>query len=154
MSTKYRQYFGEFDREARRARLPYHPAARGLGALLSIAISVIHVIDQGGLPGSREPAYVGILYYLLEVAGVVTALLLVVGVVRIGWLLSLGVSAGPLVCYLLSRGPGLPGYHDDIGNWAEPLGVISLVVEAALLALAIAVVTSVVRTGRIRTPAG
>jgi hypothetical protein len=49
------------------------------------------------------------------------------------------VSAGPLLGYALSRGPGLPDYDDDIGNWAEPLGVLSLVVESALLVLALTV---------------
>ncbi|MBV9058242.1 MAG: hypothetical protein JO296_14600 [Pseudonocardiales bacterium] len=44
-------------------------------------------------------------------------------------MLSLGVAAGPILGYVLSRGPGAPGYTDDIGNWAEPLGVLSLIVE-------------------------
>jgi hypothetical protein len=56
---------------------------------------------------------------------------------RVGWLLSLGVAAGPIVGYVLSRGPGLPNYTDDIGNWGEPLGVVSLVVEGILLILAL-----------------
>jgi hypothetical protein len=32
----------------------------------------------------------------------------------------------------------LPDYTDDIGNWGEPLGVISVVVEGVLLILAAA----------------
>ncbi len=55
---------------------------------------------------------------------------------RLGWFLSLGVAAGPILGYVLSRGPGLPDYTDGIGNWAEPLGVISLVVEGIVLILA------------------
>jgi hypothetical protein len=46
------------------------------------------------------------------------------------------------VGYVLSRGPGLPGYTDDIGNWAEPLGVLSLVVEGVLLLLALAMLAT------------
>ena len=49
------------------------------------------------------------------------------------------VSAGPLLGYVLSRGPGLPDYDDDLGNWTEPLGVVSLLVESALLALSVTV---------------
>jgi hypothetical protein len=45
------------------------------------------------------------------------------------------VAAGPILGYVLSRGPGLPNYGDDIGNWTEPLGVLSLVVEGVLLIL-------------------
>lgn len=108
---------------------------RVVGLLGCLAVAAIHLIDQDGLPGSKDPAYVQTLYYVLEVAGVVAAMLLLTHYRRWGWLLSLGVAAGPILGYVLSRGPGLPDYTDDIGNWAEPLGIISLVVEAILLIL-------------------
>ncbi len=65
------------------------------------------------------------------------AALLLTRYVTWGWFLSLGVAAGPVLGYVLSRGPGLPDYNDDIGNWAEPLGVISLAVEGVLLIVAV-----------------
>ena len=102
-----------------------------------LAVAAIHVLDQGGVPGTKGPEYVQIMYYALEVAGVVAAVLLLTNRARVGWLLSLGVAAGPIVGYVLSRGPGMPDYTDDIGNWAEPLGVVSLVVEGVLLILAV-----------------
>jgi hypothetical protein len=110
--------------------------ARMVGVLGCLAVAAIHVIDQGGLPGTKGPDYVQILYYALEVAGVVVAALLLVNQARVGWFLALGIAAGPIAGYVLSRGPGLPDYTDDIGNWTEPLGVISLVVETLLLILA------------------
>ncbi|WP_211246337.1 hypothetical protein [Amycolatopsis taiwanensis] len=100
------------------------------------------------------PPYVGILFYVLEAAGIVTAILLLAGFVGLGWFLALGISAGPLVCYLFSRGTGLPGYGDDIGNWLEPLGILSLVVEAGLFVLAAAMLKSLVRPGKVRTAGG
>jgi hypothetical protein len=114
--------------------------ARLAGAALALGVAAIHVDDQGGLPGSKTPTYVGVGYYLLEVVGVLVALALVVAPVRqrlAAWVGAGGVAAGPLVGYVLSRGPGLPGYGDDRGNWTEPLGVLSLVVEAALLFLSL-----------------
>ena len=102
-----------------------------------LAVVAIHVLDQGGVPGTKGPEYVQIMYYALEVAGVVAAVLLLTNRARVGWLLSLGVAAGPIVGYVLSRGPGMPDYTDDIGNWAEPLGVVSLLVEGILLILAV-----------------
>ncbi|MGH3833159.1 MAG: hypothetical protein ACRDRS_22455 [Pseudonocardiaceae bacterium] len=99
-------------------------------------MAAIHVIDQGGVPGSKGPEYIQISYYVLEVVGVVAAASLLAKQPRLGWFLALGVAAGPILGYVLSRGPGLPDYSDDIGNWAEPLGVISLVVEGILLILA------------------
>jgi len=106
------------------------------GILGCLGVTAIHVIDQDGLPGSESPGYVQILYYILEVAGIVAALLLVASRTKLGWFLALGVAAGPILGYVLSRGSGLPDYTSDIGNWAQPLGVISLVVEGILLILA------------------
>lgn len=117
----------------------YQP--RVAAALLCLAVTYIHVKDQGGFPGSKEPTYVGIGYYLLEAAGVLCAVLLLAArkgaTGRAGWLLSAGVALGPIVGFVLSRGPGLPGYTDDKGNWTETLGVVSLVVEGLLLVLAL-----------------
>ncbi|MGW1682336.1 hypothetical protein [Saccharopolyspora sp. NPDC002376] len=90
----------------------------------------------------------GILYYVLEAAGVLTALLLIAGWEQVGWILALGVAAGPFTGYMLSRGTGLPDYSDDMGNWAEPLGVLSLVVEAGLFVLAIVMVRRGLPSGR------
>ena len=45
-------------------------ARRATAALLCLGVSVVHVIDQGGVPGSKDPAYVGAGYYVLEIAGV------------------------------------------------------------------------------------
>ncbi|HEU5426607.1 MAG TPA: hypothetical protein VFU74_07035 [Actinocrinis sp.] len=124
-------------------------ARRATAALLCLGVSVVHVIDQGGVPGSKDPAYVGAGYYVLEIAGVIAALLLIQSGSVLGWLLSLGVAAGPIAGYILSRGPGLPDYHDDRGNWNEPLGVVSLIVEGFLLLLAVIPI----RTARKRSQA-
>jgi hypothetical protein len=107
------------------------------GAALCLAVAAIHVIDQGGFPGSKTPGYVAGGYYAVEIAGAVAAAL-IAGAVRAGWFLSAGVAAGPFIGYILSRGPGLPGYTSDVGNWTEPLGLTSLFVEAALFVLAAA----------------
>ncbi len=111
--------------------------ARWAGALLCLVVAGIHVVDQGGITTTRDPYYLGIAYHVLEVAAVVAAVLLLATRVRAGWLLAAGVAVGPLLGYTLSRGPGLPDYRDDIGNWTEPLGLVSLAVEGALLLLAV-----------------
>ena len=111
---------------------------RVLSAIGCLAVAAIHVIDQGGLVGTKDPQYVQILYYALEAAGVAAAALILIRPARVGWFFTLGVAAGPILGYVLSRGPGLPNYTDDVGNWTEPLGIISLVVEGVLLILATA----------------
>lgn len=114
----------------------FHRLAALPAAVLCMAVMFIHIKDQGGLPGSKSPGYVGVGYYLLEVAAFLTAIVLATSKSVKGWLLAAAVAAGPIVGYALSRGPGLPSYTDDRGNWTETLGVISLVVEGALLVIA------------------
>ncbi|MFJ3338180.1 hypothetical protein [Streptomyces sp. NPDC086766] len=121
--------------------------ARGAGALLCLAVATVHVVDQGGLTATRDPYYIGVAYHVLEVAAVVAAVLLLIGLVRLGWLLAAGVAAGPLLGYVLSRGPGLPGYTDDIGNWTEPIGLVSLALEGSLLLLSVPLVVRSLRRG-------
>jgi hypothetical protein len=108
--------------------------------VLCLAVAWIHVQDQGGFPGSKTPDYVGVGYYLLEAAGILSAVVLASGSElaerAFVWVTAAGVALGPLLGYVLSRGPGLPGYDDDRGNWTEPLGLASLGVEVLLLALA------------------
>lgn len=112
-------------------------ALRWAGALLCLAVAAIHVVDQGGLTATKDPSYIGVAYHVLEIAAVIAAVMLLLGLVRLGWLLAAGVALGPLVGYVLSRGPGLPHFSDDIGNWTEPLGLVSLAVEGALLLLSV-----------------
>jgi hypothetical protein len=109
------------------------PTLRLLGAALCLGVTAVHIVDQGGLPGTKTPDYVQGLYYTLELGGVLTAAALLASRVPSRWLLAVAMAGGPIVGYVLSRGPGLPNYSDEIGNWGEPLGVVSLVVESALL---------------------
>ena len=52
------------------------------------------------------------------------------------WLLAAaGLAASVFAGYVLSRTTGLPSATDDIGNWTEPLGLASLVVEGFVIAL-------------------
>lgn len=124
-------------------------AVRSAGALLCLAVAVIHLIDQGGVPGSKTPTYVGIGYWVLEIVAVIGAIaLLARPASRPTWATAVAVGAGPFLGYLLSRGPGLPDYSDDIGNWAEPLGVLSLAVELLLIALSVAALLRISETQR------
>ena len=116
-----------------------HLAARLTGAALALGVAYIHVKDQGGFPGDKAPRYVGIGYYLLEAAALVVALGLIAGMGRHtvkAWALTVGVALGPLIGFVWSRSIGMPDYTDDKGNWTEPIGVASLIVEGLLLLLA------------------
>ncbi len=65
------------------------------------------------------------------------AALLLARAPRLGWLIG-GVSALlTFVAYAYSRGIGLPGDAWDVGNWLQPDGVASLVVELLVVVGAI-----------------
>lgn len=127
----------------------HHVISRIVGATLALGVAYIHIKDQGGFPGDKAPRYVGIGYYILEAVALIAAVLLLAGpgkhTVK-AWLLAVGVATAPLVGFVLSRGPGLPNYTDDKGNWTEPIGVASLIVEGLLLLLAAGLVVRATRS--------
>jgi LytS/YehU family sensor histidine kinase len=112
-------------------------AARLVGSLLCAAVAYIHIKDQGGIIGAKDPAYMQVGYYAIEVTGLVAGVMLLTSRRALtAWFLAIGVAAGPFIGLVLTRTTGLPGAMDDIGNWTETLGLVSLVVEGALIALA------------------
>jgi hypothetical protein len=105
-----------------------------LASVLSLAIAVIHVQDQGGFLGNVSPEWIAVGYYVVEAVATVTALLFARQHI-VAWFLGLAVSAGPGIAYIVSRTVGLPGDTADIGNWSYLLGTVSLIVEGTLFAL-------------------
>jgi hypothetical protein len=125
--------------------------ARVVGALLCAAVAYIHIKDQGGIIGAKDPAYMQLGYYMIEVTAVVAGVLLLTRRRSLtAWFLAIGVAAGPFIGLVLTRTTGLPGAMDDIGNWSETLGLVSLFVEGVLFALAASLFLQAVR----RQPAG
>ncbi len=110
-----------------------------LAAVLCVGVALIHIDDQGGLTAFDDPDWMGWGYRLLEVSSVVVALALLALPKRLPvpcWLAAFLIGIGPLSGFLLTRTVGLPGDHDDIGNWG-PLGVSSLFVEGTLILVAL-----------------
>jgi hypothetical protein len=46
---------------------------------------------------------------------------------------SAGLAAAVIVGFVINRTVGLPNAMDDVGNWSEPLGMISLLIEGVVL---------------------
>lgn len=115
-----------------------------IGAALCTGVALVHVGDQGGLTAFAEPDWIGWGYRLVELGGVALAVLLVSQRATVlTWFGALLIGLGPGIGYLLSRTSGLPGDDDDIGNWSETLGAVSLVIEGALVVLALVVLLHV-----------
>ena len=116
-------------------------AVRLVGALLALAVAAVHVTDQGSLTALNSPHWIGWSYRLVEVGGVLTALVLLLpdparlGRPWLGWAAGVLLGAGPFLAYVASRTVGLPGDPGDVGNWGYWVGTVSLFVEAALVVL-------------------
>jgi hypothetical protein len=107
-------------------------------AVVLAGVCLIHLLDG---PGSlTDVFYVGALELALAAACVPLAVLLVIRPTRPIWTAALALNVAAMAAFLLSRTTGLPSSTDDIGNWAQTLGVINLVVEAALIGFAATVI--------------
>jgi hypothetical protein len=103
----------------------------GAGISLIVVVGLIHLINSPG--DLEEGSYTGLLY----LANFVGALAAAVGIYRgerWGWALGLLVAAGAFAGYVVSRTVGLPGLPVE-EEWLEPLGVLSLLVEALFVGL-------------------
>lgn len=110
--------------------------AAGLTSGLLLQVVLIHLIDQEWFAFAKGPSYVQTGYTITELLGSVIAVALLLRRDWWLWLAAFATAAGPFMGFLLSRSVGMPNYTDDIGNWTEPLGVASLLVEGAVMFIA------------------
>mgnify|MGYP003337365130 FL=1 len=115
----------------RRAGSNVHPIeAGGFGATILVSLGLlvtaaVHIID---LPG-KEPRYAAYLYMGLIITAVGLAIINAIRPSVLSLVLSGALCLAVLVGFVLTRTVGLPNWTDDIGNWGEPLGVVSLITE-------------------------
>jgi NADH:ubiquinone oxidoreductase subunit 4 (subunit M) len=69
--------------------------------------------------------------------------MLIIRPVRGLWAIVGGVTLLALVVYIASRTVGLPGSTDDIGNWTQTLGILTVATELFVLAVVAAVAVGV-----------
>jgi hypothetical protein len=103
----------------------------GAGISLIVIVGLIHLINSPG--DLEEGSYTGLLY----LANFVGAILAAIGIYRgrsWGWGLGALVSVGAFAGYVISRTIGLPGLGVE-EEWLEPLGLLSLLVEALFVGL-------------------
>jgi hypothetical protein len=106
-------------------------AVQGAGIALILVTGAIHFLDAPSSFG--DATYKGLLFLANGIAAIVAAFGIYRGERIWGWGLGVLVAGGALVSYVISRTLGLPGLAPDI--WLEPLGILSLMVEAAFIVL-------------------
>ena len=108
-------------------------ATRAIAVVGLAGIALIHLLDSIGKYG--ETRYLFWMYVALMAGSLAVAGALLHVRDRRVWLAAGGLAASAIAGYVLSRTTGLPGAHDDVGNWTEPLGLASLFVEGAVVAV-------------------
>jgi hypothetical protein len=101
---------------------------RSTAVLVGLAgIIAVHAMD---LPGKMaEVPYMGLMYIgVIVAAGFLMERIITRGY-RVDLLAAAGLAAAVILGYVVNRTVGMPGAMDDIGNWWEPLGLLSLMVE-------------------------
>ena len=112
--------------------MPTKPtASQAAGIALILVTGAIHFIDAPGSFG--DATYKGLLFVANGIAAIIAAVGIYRGERLWGWGLGLLVAGGALIGYVISRTVGLPGLAPDV--WLEPLGILSLLVEAAYVVL-------------------
>jgi hypothetical protein len=126
VETAPRQAITEAVREA---------AVRGTIVVGLAGIAVIHAVDSVGK--WSEVRYMFWMYMALIVGSLATAGAVLFTRSRAAVPAAAALAASAFVGYVLSRTTGLPNATDDIGNWTEPLGLASLIVEGSVVAVAL-----------------
>lgn len=94
-------------------------------------IALIHILQ---LPDAfSETFYLGLLFVGAVVASVALSAALTRTSDRRAWMAAAVLPAVILLGYLLSRTTGLPDATNDVGEWDEPLGLASMVVEGLVV---------------------
>jgi len=107
----------------------------GAGISLIVVVGLIHLINSPG--GLEEGSYTGLLY-LANSFGALAAAAGIYRGKRWGWALGLLVTGGAFAGYVISCTVGLPGLPVET-EWLEPLGVLSLAVEALFVGVYLAI---------------
>jgi hypothetical protein len=107
---------------------------RGLVVVGLVGVALTHVVQ---LPDTwaQMPA-LAVMFGVLAVAAVLAAGALVHADRTWAWFASILVAAAPVAGYVLTRSVSLPFDNGDVGNWAEPLALVAVTVELAVILLA------------------
>lgn len=110
-----------------------------------ISVAAIHILDLRGK--MEETPYLGFGYILVIVASLLIVERIISGGTQTDFLAAAALCSAVLVGFVINRTVGMPGAKGDIGNWWEPLGLLSLVVEALVVWHALRAVQEGVQSG-------
>ena len=109
-------------------------------------IAAVHAVDAVGK--WSETRYVFWMYIAVILGTIAVGAWTLFTRSRTALLAAAGLAASVLLGYVVNRTVGLPNATDDIGNWTEPLGLASMVIEAATVLVSVAAFATTGRRGR------
>jgi hypothetical protein len=112
---------------------------RWTGVALILLVGTIHLLEA--FEYFEITFYLGALFAANAASSTVAAVGIYRGARTWGWLLGALISGLSLVAYLVSRTFGLPGVAGLAGMWDEPLGTVSMIVEALFITVYFTVIT-------------
>jgi len=126
-----------------------HFSTRQFAVILGLAgIAAIHILD---LPAKfTETPYLGVAY----VGMIAAAFVLIERIIRapklIDYLAAAALAGSVMLGFVINRTVGMPGAMGDIGNWFEPMGLLSLFVEGFVIWQGLAVFANFRRGSAVR----
>jgi hypothetical protein len=103
------------------------PALRAVTAAGLITMGIIHAVEiQGELGGA---VWLSVGFILLAAAGPLAGVWLLIQPTVPAWVLAGLTCLLAALGYMATRSFAVPGDHDDVGNWLEPLGLVALITE-------------------------
>jgi hypothetical protein len=115
---------------ARRSRLRWLLAIAAVGA----AVAHIPVIGHD----LHEAPYMGVSFILLTIACLMLATAAILYDAPAVYLAAATICGLTIIGYAATRLVAFPMLADDVGNWLEPLGVVSIIAETIAVACSIA----------------
>ncbi|HEY2044810.1 MAG TPA: hypothetical protein VGH11_19195 [Jatrophihabitans sp.] len=120
-----------------------------LAAALVAAVAHVPVIR----PHLAQAPYMGVLFVVLTAACVLLAGAVVVRDSAAVYALSVLTCGLAVLGYIATRLVAFPMLADDVGNWLEPLGLVSIVSETVVMLAALAALRGHLPVRTIRVPA-
>lgn len=107
------------------------PTARGTVVMAALVAGAVHVPVIA--PHLAEAPYMGVLFILLTVACVLSAVVLTLAERALAYGFVATCCALAVVGYAATRLVAFPQLGDDVGNWFEPLGVVAVLSELVVV---------------------
>jgi hypothetical protein len=104
-------------------------------AIAALVAAVAHLPVIG--PHLEEAPYMGVLFVVLTVGCAAIALAAVIRDSAAVYALAVLTCGLAVLGYVATRLVGFPMLADDVGNWLEPLGVVSVLSESVVVVAAV-----------------